>query len=310
MHCEQNRVKNIYMKPKIVVIGSSNTDMICRVPLIPKPGETIMGTDFFIVQGGKGANQAVAAARAGGDVVFIACVGDDSFGKQAIDAYKKDGIETSYIKKIKGVASGVALINIADSGENSISVAPGANAHLTPEIINQYREVILSADIILMQLEIPIETVYQVARMAHAAKIPVVLNPAPAREIDHDILAMLSIITPNEHEALLLSGLGIETKSVSEMAVEIQKLGVQSVIITTGKEGALYRENDNEEIVQGIAVKAIDTTAAGDTFNGYLVVQLAQGKPIREAIKIANKAAAISVTRLGAQPSIPEIEDL
>jgi len=293
------------MKPKIVVIGSSNTDMICRVPYIPKPGETIMGTEFFTAQGGKGANQAVAAARAGGSVVFIACVGDDSFGKQAIDAYNKDGIDSSCIQKVKGVATGVALINVADSGENSISVVPGANAHLTPEIIDSHRDVILSADIILMQLEIPIETVYYVARMAHDAKIPVVLNPAPAREIDRDILAMLAMVTPNEHEALLISGLGIDTQSVSEMAIQIQKLGVKSVIITTGKEGALYRENDKEEIVPGIVVKAIDTTAAGDTFNGYLVVELAKGKTISDAIKIANKAAATSVTRLGAQPSIP-----
>jgi len=264
-----------------------------------------MGNDFFTVQGGKGANQAVAAARAGGNVTFIASVGNDAFGQQAIEAYKQDGINTSCIQKIDGVATGVALINVADSGENSISVAPGANAHLSITSIEKHKNIILNSDIILMQLEIPIETVYHVVRLANANKIPVVLNPAPAQNIDNEILAMLTMVTPNEHEALMISGLGPEVKSVSEIAIEIQSLGVKSVIITTGKEGALYRENDQEENIGGIAVKAIDTTAAGDTFNGYLVVELAKGKTITEAIKTANKAAAISVTRMGAQTSIP-----
>ncbi len=294
------------MRPKIVVIGSSNTDMICRVPHIPKPGETVLGGDFFTVQGGKGANQAVAAARAGGDVTFIACVGNDLFGKQAIESYKVEGIDTSCIEIVDNVPTGVALINVADSGENSIAVAPGANAKLTPEITDKYRDVILSANIILMQLEIPVETVFHVARMVHAANIPVVLNPAPAREIDTEILPMLACITPNEHEALLVSGLfPPDAKLVSEMAAEIQRKGVKSVIITLGSEGVLYREGATEEKVPGIPVKAVDTTAAGDTFNGYLVVELAKGKTLREAITIANKAAAISVTRMGAQPSIP-----
>ncbi len=294
------------MRPKIVVIGSSNTDMICRVPHIPKPGETVLGGDFFTVQGGKGANQAVAAARAGGNVTFIACVGNDLFGKQAIESYKAEGIDTSCIEMVDNVPTGVALINVADSGENSIAVAPGANARLSPEVTDKYREVILSADIILMQLEIPIETVCHVARMAHAANIPVVLNPAPAREINPEILPMLACITPNEHEALLVSGLfPPDPKMVSEMAAEIQRKGIKSVIITLGSEGALYREGATEERVPGIPVKAVDTTAAGDTFNGYLVVELAKGRTLREAITIANKAAAISVTRMGAQPSIP-----
>jgi ribokinase len=299
------------MKPKIVVIGSSNTDMICRVPHIPKPGETIMGTDFLIVQGGKGANQAVAAARAGGDVTFIACVGNDLFGKQAIASYTADGIDTSCIELKEGVPTGVALINVADSGENSIAVAPGANARLTPQGIDSFREAILSADIILMQLEIPIETVYHVVRMAYAAGIPVVLNPAPARAIDPEILPMLACITPNEHEALLISDIRPpDTASVSDMAAEIQAKGPKSVIITLGSEGALYRDGQMEERVAGIPVQAVDTTAAGDTFNGYLVVEMAKGKSMHEAIALANQAAAISVTRMGAQPSIPKFYEL
>ena len=299
------------MKPKIVVIGSSNTDMICRVPNIPKPGETVLGSGFFTVQGGKGANQAVAAARAGGNVTFIACVGNDLFGKQAIESYKTEGIDTSCIEIEDNVPTGVALINVADSGENSIAVAPGANARLTPEITDKYRDMILSANIILMQLEIPVETVCHVVRIAHAVNIPVVLNPAPAREIDPEILQMLFCITPNEHEALLVSGIfPPDPEMVSEMAAEIQKKGIKSVIITLGSEGALYREGATEGRVPGINVKVVDSTAAGDTFNGYLVVELAKGKTLHEAITIANKAAAVSVTIMGAQPSIPYLSEI
>lgn len=299
------------MKPKIVVIGSSNTDMICRVPHIPKPGETVLGGDFLTVQGGKGANQAVAAARAGGKVTFVACVGNDLFGKQAIESYKADGIDTSCITLVDDAPTGMALINVADSGENSIAVASGANARLSPAVIDNFRDIILSAQIILMQLEIPIETVYHVARMANAAQIPVVLNPAPAQEIDPAVLPMISCITPNEHEAIEVSGIfPPDPELVSEMANKILMNGTQSVIITLGNKGAYYREGNQKEIVPGIAVQAVDTTAAGDTFNGYLVVELAKGKTLREAISLANKAAAISVTRMGAQPSIPYFSEI
>ncbi|MCF8362588.1 MAG: ribokinase [Prolixibacteraceae bacterium] len=298
------------MKPKIAVIGSSNTDMICRVPNIPRPGETILGNEFSTVQGGKGANQAVAAARAGGDVTFIACVGNDTFGQQAIEAYQKDGINTSCIQKINGVSTGVALINVADSGENSIAVAPGANAHLSPEIIEKYRDEILASDMVLMQLEIPLETVYHVTRLAYSANIPVVLNPAPACEIDKDILKLFTLVTPNEHEASLLSGCWPEAKNEIESAMEIQKQGVKSVIVTTGSKGAYYLDGESSGVIKGVKVNALDTTAAGDTFNGYLVVELAKGKRLPGSIELANKAAALSVTKRGAQPSIPYINEL
>ena len=298
------------MSPKIVVAGSSNTDMICRVPHIPKPGETVLGSDFYVVQGGKGANQAVAAARAGGNVTLIACVGDDLFGRQALESYKTDGIDTSCVEIISGVPTGVALINVADSGENSISVAPGANAHLSVEIIEKYRDVVKAADIVLVQLEIPEESVYHLVRMAKAAGVPVVLNPAPARTIDREILSMLTLVTPNEHEALLLSGSGLEGCSVPELAALIQESGAGAVVITTGSAGAYYRQGSLEGHVAGIPVKAVDTTAAGDTFNGYLVVELARGKSLAEALHVSNKAAAISVTRMGAQPSIPKYEEI
>ncbi|HKK61888.1 MAG TPA: ribokinase [Bacteroidales bacterium] len=298
------------MKPKITVIGSSNTDMICRVPNIPRPGETILGNEFSTVQGGKGANQAVAAARAGGDVTFIACVGNDAFGEQSIDAYQKDGINTSCIQKINDVPTGIALINVADSGENSISVAAGANAQLLPEMIDKYRDVIKASDMVLMQLEIPLETVYYVARLAHSANIPVVLNPAPAREIHKDILKLFTLLTPNEHEAGLLSGCWPEAENEIESAMEIQKQGVKSVIVTTGSKGAYYLDGESSGVVKGVKVNALDTTAAGDTFNGYLVVELAKGKSLPEAIELANKAAALSVTKRGAQPSIPYITEV
>ncbi|MFZ5428653.1 MAG: ribokinase [Bacteroidota bacterium] len=298
------------MSPKIVVAGSSNTDMICRVPHIPKPGETVLGGDFFVVQGGKGANQAVAAARAGGNVTFIACVGDDLFGRQALESYKSDRIDTSCIEITSGVPTGVALINVADSGENSIAVAPGANARLTPEIIDHYRNIIAGADMVLVQLEIPIETVCRIIRIAWSAGVPVVLNPAPAATIDREILSMLTLVTPNEHEALLLAGTGMDGCSVSTLADRIQDIGAGSVVITTGSEGAFFRQGSLEGHVAGIPVTAVDSTAAGDTFNGYLVVELARGKSLAEAIQVANKAAALSVTRMGAQPSIPWLNEL
>ncbi|WP_025006652.1 ribokinase [Marinilabilia salmonicolor] len=298
------------MKPKITVIGSSNTDMICRVPSIPLPGETLMGTGFSTVQGGKGANQAVAAARAGGDVTFIACVGNDAFGQQAIEAYQKEGIDTSCIQKIDDTPTGVALINVADSGENSITVAAGANAYLMPETIDKFRDIILGSDIVLMQLEIPVETVCHVTLMVSEANIPIILNPAPAREIDKTTLKLLTLVTPNEREASELSGLWPEARDEKESALEIQKQGVKSVVVTLGSRGAYYLDDKSSGIVESDKVKAVDTTAAGDTFNGYLVVEMAKGKSLTEAIDLANKAAAISVTRMGAQPSIPYINEL
>jgi len=296
------------MNPTIIVIGSSNTDMICRVPFIPKPGETVLGSNFFTVQGGKGANQAVAAARAGGNVTFIACVGNDAFGRQAIESYKADNIDTFCIEIIDNVQTGVALINVADSGENCISVAPGANAFLTPQIIDNYRAVIAKADMVLLQLEIPIETVYHVIRLAHSLNIPVILNPAPARYIDPDILRWVTVLTPNEHEAAILSG--FKEPDVSAIVTKLNSLGVETVIVTTGNKGAISYHKGSLETIPGITVNAVDTTAAGDTFNGYLAVELAKGKNIKEAITKANKAAAISVTRMGAQPSIPSSSEV
>lgn len=301
------------MKPKIVVIGSSNTDMICRVPHIPSLGETVLGSDFLTIQGGKGANQAVAAARAGGEVTFIGCVGNDVFGKQALASYQVEGIDISCMEIIDGVPTGIALINVADSGENSISVAPGANARLLPEVIDMHMAVILGADYILMQLEIPIASVYHAVRLAHQAAIPVVLNPAPACELDPAILSMITLLTPNVHEASALAGFMPDSMPEADMAHAIRDKGVKSVVITTGARGAYILSDTTGEQIAGMEVRAVDTTAAGDTFNGYLVTRLAEGYALKEAVAFANIAAALSVTRLGAQPSIPylrEVQDI
>lgn len=295
---------------KILVIGSSNTDMIVKVPHIPAPGETVLGNDFFTVQGGKGANQAVAAARAGGNVTFVACIGNDAFGKKAKEAYEKEGINTSYVKTIDQAATGVALINVADSGENSISVAPGANSFLTPEDIAALENVISEADVVLMQLEVPMETIEKAIELANKHMVKVILNPAPAQKLDKHLLEKITILTPNENEAELIVGGKSGTSGAKQLTSDLHKMGISSVVLTLGEKGAYFSSSDTQKEIAGIKVKAVDTTAAGDTFNGYLAVALASGKSMDDAIHIANKAAAISVTRLGAQPSIPLMEEI
>lgn len=295
---------------KILVIGSSNTDMIVKVPHIPAPGETVLGTDFFTVQGGKGANQAVAAARAGGDVTFVACVGNDEFGKKAKEAYENEGINTRYVKTIDQAATGVALINVADSGENSISVAPGANSFLSPKDIASLENVISQADVLLMQLEVPLETIEKASELANKHHVKIILNPAPAQKLDQRLLEKITILTPNENEAELIVGAESGVSSAMQLTRDLHKLGISSVVLTLGEKGAYYSTSDNRKEIAGIKVKAADTTAAGDTFNGYLAVALASGESMDDAIQIANKAAAISVTRLGAQPSIPRMKEI
>lgn len=297
-------------KPKIVVIGSSNTDMILKLSHIPGPGETVLGGEFSIAQGGKGANQAVASARAGGDVVFISCVGDDQFGKKAIEKLGDEGIETSYIKVIRDVASGIAMINVAESGENSISVAPGANSYLLPADIQVAEDVVKMADVILIQLEIPVETVLKAVKIARKFNVPVILNPAPACALSDEILSNIDIITPNENEAAVIAGMEPVSSSIPDLAVCLCKKVSGTVIITLGKDGAYYCQNNVGRQIDGYKVNVVDTTAAGDTFNGYLAVSLASGNRLEDAIRIANKAASLSVMRLGAQPSIPYLDEV
>jgi ribokinase len=294
-------------KPKVIVVGSSNTDMIIKLDRIPKPGETILGGEFVTAAGGKGANQAVAAARAGGVVTFVARVGEDMFGEKAIAGFVQDKIQVNFIKRDPVAPSGVALIFVARSGENSIAVAGGANARLSPADVKAAKAAFSGASSLVMQLETPVETVQAAAEIAARAKVPVILNPAPARKLPDELLKRVSIITPNETEAELLTGVSVGDEASAVRAAESLLLrGVETVILTLGARGAFVCNSSCRELVPGFRVKAVDTTAAGDVFNGALAVALGEGRALLEAVRFANAAAAISVTRLGAQPSAPK----
>jgi len=293
-------------KKKIVVIGSSNTDMVVRTSRIPRPGETIMGGTFMMNPGGKGANQAVAAARLGGNVTFVARTGDDIFGDRSMANYREAGINTGSIFRDKNQPSGVALICVDDSAENSIVVSPGANAGLNIRDIETVRKELESANYLLMQLEILMETVEYAARIASEAGVKVILNPAPATQLQEELLKNVYLITPNETEAELLTGIAIHNLDDAKLAADkLIDMGVENVIITLGSSGALIRDANGFTKQEGRKVEAVDTTAAGDVFNGALCVALTEGMDIREAVRFATVAASISVTRMGAQCSVP-----
>ena len=294
------------MSRKIVVIGSCNTDMVINMERLPLPGETLLGGKFFMNPGGKGANQAVAAARLGGKVLFIAKVGNDPFGVRAVDQYKAEGINTKHVLVDKEHPSGVALILVDAHGENSIAVASGANAHLMPQDIDNARGAIEDGDILLMQLETPLETVEHAALLANQLGKKVILNPAPAHPLPESLLRNLYMLIANETEAEYISGIQItDMNSVARAADIICGKGVENVVITLGSKGAFVKERGAYHQVQGLKVKAVDATAAGDTFCGALCVALAEGRSITEAVEFANRAAAITVTRMGAQSSLP-----
>jgi len=294
------------VKPKIIVVGSSNTDMVIKTKRIPAPGETVLGGTFFINAGGKGANQAVAASRLGGTVSFICKTGSDIFGQQAVAGLKKENINTEFIFTDTQKPSGVALITVDENAENCIVVAPGANASLSVGDIGEIENFIVQAEIILMQLEIPLETVAHIANFAAKNKITVILNPAPACELPDELLKNISIITPNENEAEKLTGITVtDIRTAEQAAKSLFNRGVETVIITLGAEGALLLSRDKVIHIPGYKVNPIDTTAAGDVFNGALTMAISEKKSLEEAIDFACKAAAISVTRLGAQASAP-----
>lgn len=293
-------------KKTIVVVGSSNTDMIIQLDRIPRPGETILGGEFTSAAGGKGANQAVGAARAGGQVTFIARVGQDMFGDQAVAGFIKEGIDTDHVLRDKSRPSGVALIFVAKDGENSIAVAGGANGELSPTDVGKAKNLFASAGMLVMQLETPLATVQAAADLAAKASVRVILNPAPARTLPDKLLKKVAIITPNETEAELLTGIKVDSEAAASKAADkLLTRGVKTVIITLGSRGAFVAGEGVRKLVPGFKVKAVDTTAAGDVFNGALAVALGEGRPVIEAVRFANAAAAISVTRLGAQPSAP-----
>ena len=297
---------------RILVVGSSNTDLIIKVPEIPRPGETLLGGQFQTFPGGKGANQAVAAARSGGDVVFIASVGDDAYGKEAVRGYKLDNINTENVKICKNIPSGIAMITISDNGENAITVAPGANSKLLPADLDEAEEAFHETDYMLVQLETPIETVKKAVDLCVEFNTSVILNPAPAAELPDEILSAVDIITPNETEAERLTGMKVtDEHDASSAATRLHERGVNTVIITMGAQGAYLSDQATGigVLIRGFKVEAVDTTAAGDVFNGQLAVALAEGKSFQNAILIAHSAAALSVQKLGAQSSIPRREE-
>lgn len=291
---------------RLLVVGSSNTDMVIKTDHLPRAGETVLGGTFFMNPGGKGANQAVAAARLGVAVTFICKTGNDIFGHQSQQLLEEEGIDTSYVFSDIRNPSGVALITVDAHAENCIVVASGANANLLPSDLEKAEEAIDHCDIVLMQLEIPIETVEYVARIAHQKSKKVILNPAPAHPLSKELLGHLYLITPNETEAEMLSGIKItDTGSAEDAAKEIYRLGVENVVITLGSKGALIYDGRAFKKVDAFRVKAIDTTAAGDVFNGALCSALLEGQALPEAVRFACKAASISVTRNGARESAP-----
>jgi ribokinase len=291
---------------RIVVIGSSNTDMVVKSPKLPAPGETILGGTFLMNPGGKGANQAVAAARLKGNVTFVTKTGNDLFGDQSKHLFDIEGIDTRYINRDPRNPSGVALITVDQHGENCIVVAPGSNGTLSAFDIDDAVYGDDPSDVFLMQLEIPVSTVEYVAQKMSLKGNRVILNPAPARELPRDLLQSLYLITPNEIEAEILTGISVIDASSAEQAAEkLHRLGVRNVVITMGASGAYLYSGKISKLIPVVPVKAVDTTAAGDVFNGAIAVALSEGKGLEEAVVFANKAASISVVRMGAQASAP-----
>jgi len=299
------------MHNQVVVIGSSNIDLIARLSHLPKPGETVGNAESSQAHGGKGANQAVAAARAGAAVSFITSLGDDAFADSMLQDFKRSGINTDYIVQHKNTPTGTAYIWVDAQGENSIAVAPGANYKLSPDYIDECRILISGAELILLQLEIPFETVEYVIDLASSLGKKVMLNPAPAQKLERKHLKALYNLTVNETEAAMISGLPVDSpEQVMEAGKKLLSMGPEMVVITLGSRGVFYLTKREQKMVEAYPVKPVDTTAAGDVFCGVLASQIVQNKKMMEAIKYANAAAALSTTRLGAQPSAPNQQEI
>ena len=291
---------------KLVVLGSVNADHVLQVPSFPRPGETLHGHHYRVIPGGKGANQAVAAVRLGADVALIACVGDDGFGVNIRDDFAKDGINIDAVMVEKNMSTGIAIIQVAESGENSICISAEANACLLPSKLQKHTQLIATAKMLLMQLETPIETIIRAAEIACESGTRVILNPAPAQMLPDKLLKLVNIITPNETEAEQLTGIVVnDIPSAKQAAHLLHQKGVEFVLITLGREGVWVSHDSSGKQIKGFRVNAVDTTAAGDTFNGALLTALLEGLDLDEAIIFAHAAAAITVTGMGAQTSIP-----
>lgn len=292
-----------------MVVGSSNVDLVVKSSRIPAVGETILGEDFIMTPGGKGANQAVAAAKLGAEVYFVAKLGDDIFAEQSLNNFKKEGINTKYVIQTKEAPTGVALITVDNAGNNVIVVAPGANQMLSPEDIRRAESDITSSAVLVAQLEVPMETVEFAARLANNSDVPFILDPAPAQKLSPELLKMVDVLKPNETEAHILTGIEVTNEdSARTAAKKLLECGVKSVILTMGAKGFLLANDDRTESVPAVKVDAVDATAAGDAFTGSLAVGLAQGKTLADAALFANYVAALSVTKMGAQSSMPTRE--
>lgn len=297
------------MAHKILIIGSSNTDMVVKTKAFPSPGETVLGGVFLMNPGGKGANQAVAAARLGADVRFITKTGNDIFGTQSREGFLKENINIDYSPVSTEFPSGVALITVNEHGENTITVASGANMDLNPEDLPDV--VFEDISLVLIQFEIPLNTIAYIVAKCKEKQIDVIINPAPAAKPDQDILRDLYLITPNETETEIITGIRpTKESSTRDAAIALKRLGVKNVIITLGKKGVYLNTDKYDEFIPAVVVQAVDTTAAGDVFNGALTTALASGQDIKLACEYASRAAAISVTREGAQASAPYLHEM
>ena len=295
-------------RPKIVIVGSSNTDMVVRTEHLPLRGETVLGEKFIMTAGGKGANQAVAAARLGAEVTFVARLGRDMFSDTALAGLQAEGINTAYIVRDDEEVSGVALIVVDKNAENIIAVAPGANGRLSPADVVAAEPAIEAADCVLLQLEIPLEAVRAAIELAQRHKVRVILNPAPAKELSDDLLRRVDVLTPNENEAAKLAGVDLDP--ARDALTVLAARGLSSIIMTCGARGCAVLVDTERDHVPGFHVEAVDTTGAGDGFNGALAVALARGLKMIDAVRYANAAAALAVTRFGAQTSMPTDEEV
>ncbi|MDW4561041.1 MULTISPECIES: ribokinase [Aeromonas] len=291
---------------RLVVLGSVNADHVLRVPHFPRPGETLTGHSYQVVPGGKGANQAVAAARLGAAVSFIARIGDDAIGRQMKTGFANDGIDVSAVELDDKLPTGIAIIYVSDEGENSIGLSTEANGALDTAMVKRHEAMIAGAHTLLLQLEVPLESVFEAAKLARSHGTRVVLNPAPAQPLSADLLALVDLITPNQTEAELLTGVKVTGEaSAAQASARFHQMGIADVMITLGSQGVYCSNAEQQALIPGFRVEAVDTTAAGDTFNGALLAAELAGADFHSAVRFAHGAAALSVTRFGAQSSIP-----
>lgn len=296
---------------KILVIGSFMMDLVVRSSRLPETGETIFGSSFSRFPGGKGANQAVAAARLGADVTMVGKVGTDSFGDEFLETMKKESIHSEYILRDETKATGVGSITVDENGKNRIVVVPGANLAYSTSDLDSIVEVLKSADILVMQLEMDQDVIEKAATLASIYHVPVILNPAPARPLRDELLKKITYLTPNETEAELLTGVKIDSIEDAKLAADsLLNKGVEHVIITLGEKGALVATKFEKSFIPGYSVQAIDTVAAGDSFNGALAVGIAGGQDLFETVKFANAVGALTVTKEGAIPSLPHLQEV